>query len=538
MNCEEAQALLLGYLDGEVTPSERTLILAHLSGCSVCQQELDLLSTARSQVRSALQRRAVHAVPSREAWSRLEARLTETAQPSSKFMAWLSRRAPNAGRVFNQLLGGVTMQKRWIFSGLAGVIMLSALAVLLAQTVTPVSARQILDRAYQAQSMQNQGEGIHHTRVETYHNICALPEDQGESTVIESYLDLQAGYFRTVITEAQTGNALDVFAFDGSHIYSGHRLVPGEAKDPQQGSEPRPKRFVCEQPFGTGTDASLTVYRGAQNNVAAVNVPANEEAQTHEEIFRQMQDDPNAELLGEETWIDGRKVYVLRSWQPVKALVDGNMDGSKELPLGWVTSYFDVETYRLVESRAAIERDGEEILVYSYRALVDEILPSRSDVPWDLSDLGGITIVDDPEGQYVDLLPEVISEEELASHAPSAYLLETIPAGYTLEISASPKQPADQPYFFVASYRNQSDDYFVIQALGSKEVEFITEGATETYTTASGLVLTFMDDFKEPSGKQFTSAVLETPDGAAFLLNSTLPRETVKALAENLVLVK
>jgi hypothetical protein len=107
---------------------------------------------------------------------------------------------------------------------------------LVAQTVTPVSARQILDRAYKAQSTQNQGDGLHHTRVETYTNICAHPEDQGVSTVIESYLDLQAGYFRTVVTEAQTGHALDVFAFDGWHVYSGHRLVPGEAKEPQQGS--------------------------------------------------------------------------------------------------------------------------------------------------------------------------------------------------------------------------------------------------------------------------------------------------------------
>jgi hypothetical protein len=408
------------------------------------------------------------------------------------------------------------------------------LVLLLTQTTTPVSARQILERAYQAQSTQNQGEGIHHTQVETYRNICALPEDQGVSTVIESYLDLQAGYFRTIVTEAGTGHALDVFAFDGAYIYSGHRVAPGEAKEPQPGSPPRPKRFDCEHPFGTRTEAPLSVYRGAQSSVAAVNLPEKEETQTHEEMFRQMRDDPNAELLGEETWIDGRNVYVLRSWQPVKAIVDGNMDGSPELPLGWVTSYFDVETYRLVESRAAIERDGKDILIHSYRVLADEILPPGSAIPWDLSDLAGITLVDDPEGQYVDFLPEVISEEELASRAPSAYLLETIPDGYHLELSASPKQPADQPYFFVASYRNQSDDYFVIQALGSKEIEFIAEGANETYTTASGLVLSFMDDFKEPSGKQFTSAILQTPQGAAFIINSTLPRETVKDWAEDL----
>jgi len=91
MNCEQVQSLLNAYLDGEVTPSERALIQAHLSGCTVCQQELDLLSTARSQVRSALQRGASQAVPSQNAWSGLEARLPkvrvpflqEVAQPSS-----------------------------------------------------------------------------------------------------------------------------------------------------------------------------------------------------------------------------------------------------------------------------------------------------------------------------------------------------------------------------------------------------------------------------------------------------------------------
>jgi len=98
MNCDHVQSLLVAYLDGEVTPSERTLIQAHLSYCTVCQQELTLLSTARGRVRSMLQRRAVHAVPSSEAWNRLEAKLPkvqafvlqEADQPTSKFEAWLT----------------------------------------------------------------------------------------------------------------------------------------------------------------------------------------------------------------------------------------------------------------------------------------------------------------------------------------------------------------------------------------------------------------------------------------------------------------
>ena len=52
------------------------------------------------------------------------------------------------------------MNKRFVFTALAGMIALSVLAVLVARTTTPVSARQILDRAYQAQSTQAEGEGI------------------------------------------------------------------------------------------------------------------------------------------------------------------------------------------------------------------------------------------------------------------------------------------------------------------------------------------------------------------------------------------
>jgi hypothetical protein len=60
----------------------------------------------------------------------------------------------------------------------------------------------------------------------------------------------------------------------------------------------------------------------------------------------------------------------------------------------------------------------------------------------------------------------------------------------------------------------------------------------ETYTTAGGLVLHFMKEFSDPSGKQYTSAFVDAPDGVAFMINSTLPRETVKAWAEQLESVR
>lgn len=422
------------------------------------------------------------------------------------------------------------MQKRRIFSGLAGVIVLSVLAVLVAQTVTPVSARQILDRAYEAQSTQNE-EGIHHNRIETYQNLCARPEAQGPTTISESYSDPQSGYFRSLTTEAETGNVLEVFAFDGEYVYEGHRSVEVKQNEPEGGSGSA--RKVCDFPWGDA-NALLTIYRGAQSSVASVNLPIGEEVQTHEDIFQKMRKDPNAELLGEETWIDGRMVYVLRSQQPVKAVVEGSL----EMPIGWVVSYFDRETYKIVESRATMERDGQEILIYSYRVLVDEVLPAGSEVPWDLSDLQSVTIVDDPDGEHVSSLPEIISEEQLAARTESAYLLQDIPEGFTLEISSSPKQPTDQPFIYIATYRNEAGDYFVIESIGSEKVKLATQDSSESYTTTSGLKLTFLDDGKGSSDKQFTSVVVETPEGAAFIINSTLPRDAIRTFAEDLTLIK
>src|SRR6185369_16136175 len=135
MNCGQVQSLLVAYVDGEVTPSERIMMQAHLSNCTVCQQELTLLFTARSRVRSMLQPQAVHAVPSRDAWNRLEAKLPkvqasvlpEAEQLSSKKEAWFTFKAPGVTHASNphKKFGGVSMTKRSMFSMMAGVAILA-----------------------------------------------------------------------------------------------------------------------------------------------------------------------------------------------------------------------------------------------------------------------------------------------------------------------------------------------------------------------------------------------------------------------------
>jgi Putative zinc-finger len=529
MNCEQAkqscgqvQSLLPAYLDNEVTPSERVLILAHLSGCTVCQQELNLLSTARSQARATLQRRAIQAVPPREAWSRLETRLMEDAQPSSKFVAWFSRKAPGADRASNRFSGGVTMQKRSILSVLAGVLLLAVLAVFVARNAIPVSARQVLDRAYQAQTQTSPTQGIEHIRNAIYTNIDAKSEDQGLNTIVESYSDPVSGNFRVVTTDKESGKVLQVYAFDGSNAYNSDTMQDG-----------RP------------SESPLTVYHSLQDRTSLMQrkfisvtnrklSPAQDEESKF--MFEKMRQDPQVELLGQETWDNGHIVYVLRSQQEIKLLVENQMTH----PLGLVTFYFDVDTYQLLGSRVTMEKDGKEVLISQQQTLIDEILPAESHIAWDLSDLQGINIVDDPNGEHS--LPaknsaNVIPVETLAARTDSAYLLKTIPDGFSLEVSILPEQPENEQYFYEASYTNQAGHRFIIRALG-KPLED-TSREDEAYTTASGLVLHFLaqpgDSAKDG---EFTSAVIEAPNGKTYAIDSTLPRDQVKALAEDLVLVK
>ena len=131
MKCQEVNKLLVAYLDGEVTPSERTLIQAHLAGCDFCQKELAALSVTQSRVSQSLQVRAAQAAPSPQAWSRLQARLARAcpersrreACPSSSWLpAWLQRLAPGVGRINQIFEGGLTMKKGFALAAVAALV--------------------------------------------------------------------------------------------------------------------------------------------------------------------------------------------------------------------------------------------------------------------------------------------------------------------------------------------------------------------------------------------------------------------------------
>jgi hypothetical protein len=399
----------------------------------------------------------------------------------------------------------------FLAAGLAAVTLVVG-ALWLFNGVAPASARTVLDRAYRAQSQATVTEGIEHLRTETYSNAQALPEDQGLTMILESYHDLQSGNFRVVTTIKATGQVQNVSGYDGAYTYS------------RSGAE-----------AGDVTSGPLTIYRSPQSHLSQTDLkpPLGNTADDLKAMFDQMRNDPHAQLVGQETWADGRKVYAVRSQQPMKVMVNGAL----EHPAGAITNYFDVETYKLVGYQMAITQDGKPLQIGAFHVLVDEVLPAGSHVAWDMSDVPGIALVDDPDRTQGDLLPEVISPEDLAAKTPAGYLLQAIPDGFALEITAPPKQAAGAAFIYIAAYRSPDNDYVVIQSMGPAEVKSMLSGADQTYTTASGLVLHFLRETTMPSGRPITSAVVEAPDGIAFMLNSTLPADTVRAWAEKLVLI-
>jgi len=85
--------------------------------------------------------------------------------------------------------------------------------------------------------------------------------------------------------------------------------------------------------------------------------------------------------------------------------------------------------------------------------------------------------------------------------------------------------------------RAQAGDYFVIRALG-KPLEDMSR-ADETYTTTGGSILHFIARHGDAAKNgESTVALVEAPNGKTYAIESTLPRDAVKALAEELVLAK
>ncbi len=75
MNCKEVNGRLLSYIHGEVTPSEKRLIAAHLSVCQECTAKLESMESLESQIRRHIQQRAERVAAPASGWQALQARL-------------------------------------------------------------------------------------------------------------------------------------------------------------------------------------------------------------------------------------------------------------------------------------------------------------------------------------------------------------------------------------------------------------------------------------------------------------------------------
>jgi hypothetical protein len=125
-----------------------------------------------------------------------------------------------------------------------------------------------------------------------------------------------------------------------------------------------------------------------------------------------------------------------------------------------------------------------------------------------------------------------LTEAELATH-PDTYVLGSIPEGYAQIIVTATNQSANEPFTYEVNYSNETGETFGLQAVGLMDPGFVEESFYDgSYQTTAGWVLHYSSSHPSDSGS--TSAMLTAPDGISFLLWSSLPREQVQELVENI----
>jgi hypothetical protein len=398
------------------------------------------------------------------------------------------------------------MQPRSKLSLLVAAVVVAVLALFVVSNVNTVSAQQILDRASAAQAAGQTAPGISHLRIESYDNPKGLEgEGVGTTTVNDIYTDSANGYLRSVVRDAD-GKIIDASAYNGTFSYTMKRSPMGQ------------------------TDG-LTIERlPTDPSTVRKPVPVDPE-DTAQTLFDQFRRNIHVVLEGKELWTDGSQVYVLvdRSFQTQQS------NGTTEQTYtGSTKMVFNALTYNLVESETSIRKNDKDVVLNRVKFLVDEVLPAETPVMWNLSDLTQLTFVDVTPVPEVDLVPQPLTQTELTTHTKS-YILNPLPEGYTVEITAMPNQPSDQPYAYEINYSNAAGESFGLQAIGTLDDGFVdTNFYDGSYKSAAGLVLHYSSS--KSAAQDGTAAILTTPDNDInFLVISSLPRAQVEALIETLV---
>lgn len=127
MKCQETAAMMVAYLDQELSPSERKMVTAHLAECDSCRRELAALSTLQGGVRRSLHQQAVEAVPAPDAWVHLQATLGSAARPAypARIAAWLQSIVLSIRTMF---VGG-TLMRRFVLVGLVTLALVGGVVI-------------------------------------------------------------------------------------------------------------------------------------------------------------------------------------------------------------------------------------------------------------------------------------------------------------------------------------------------------------------------------------------------------------------------
>jgi PHD/YefM family antitoxin component YafN of YafNO toxin-antitoxin module len=262
---------------------------------------------------------------------------------------------------------GFYLRKPVLLPAMIVLLALVGVSVILFKNVNQVSAQQILDRAVAVQTPIDPSQSIEHIRKETINYANVLTGNSASSNYIkDSYYDYQNGRIRWVISDAKTGKISDAFSFDGVYTFS-----------------------ADQDWLANPTDDLLPIIRTLENEDGLIQVIRSNANTTAQELYEMSRNSENFELVGEKTWQDGRRVYVLRS--PARGAEGADQSkGNSFVDI----LFFDAKTYRLLEDQQVIVKDGQDYLISSTIILIDDYLPLDSQIPWDLNDLQGVKFVD------------------------------------------------------------------------------------------------------------------------------------------------
>jgi len=517
MTCKQIKSKIIPFLDHELSPVENLQVEQHLSGCKDCQKELADLRKIRQLTGLALQSMSEETQPSPQVWNRLQQKMAEEADPSRNwFSIWFSRLAPGGIQNHKITLPGENKMLRRSALLLSGALLLGIFGFFLStKNVTPVSAKQVLEKAYEANKPAVMDKGISHMVVEIFHNnTMEEGKNAGTRMLRETYTDFGTGNLRTVQYALPDKKIMDVFGYDGEYTYSTQHSENGKAAD------------------------ILTVYRSPQSREKVTDLDAGQRTLDAEEMFKQLRSAPDVKLETPKELLDGKKTIILLSTHSL-AISESSSTHKNSITFDRVSSkmIFDAGTYKLLEITNTAKKNDKEFVISSTKYITNEVLPAESPVEWDFSDLTGIKLVDDMDRSKGDLLPEKITPQELAAHTKDGFLLKEVPAGFELTLSAPPRQPEESSYYYTASYRNSDQGYLVIQTVEMLPDE-MADSIDETLTTGTGLTIQLLKQDGISDSESYMTAFVEKSEKTCVLINSNLPKEEFKKYLEGLENVK